>query len=276
MEPLFSELSYGYAVTSELASGIYGNTVGYPIFPSLKKEGQAGGGYDVQIPFGSPLFLQFKRAYYMKIKNAKYWAKFNSPYYKMNLMRSKYSMQHELMIHLELSGNEVYYIAPEFYTDKELTDYYTAKTVFNHSALLRPSDIGHLPDDGQHYIAFNHGSAWFCSNEAREIKISFTGGTFREYSGSMSRTSRTKIDAIFFDKIIDNLINIYENTKPDINNAEYLDVYNQSAIDIPSLKIIRNLQKASETYEEKAQTAAFLARACFDSELIIVGERKTD
>ena len=50
MEPLFSEFSYGYAVTSELANGILGHVKGNPIFPTLRQEGHFGGGYDILLP----------------------------------------------------------------------------------------------------------------------------------------------------------------------------------------------------------------------------------
>ncbi len=33
MEPLFSEFSYGYALTQEFASGRFGNLIGPPFFP---------------------------------------------------------------------------------------------------------------------------------------------------------------------------------------------------------------------------------------------------
>lgn len=57
MKPDFSEFSYGYAVTEELASSLKARLVGSPIFPSLYEEGQSGGGYDVKFPTsGAALF----------------------------------------------------------------------------------------------------------------------------------------------------------------------------------------------------------------------------
>ena len=61
MESTFSEFSYGFALTQELASGRFGSLVAAPVCPSLIQEGQPGGGYDVKLPLiGAPLFLQFK------------------------------------------------------------------------------------------------------------------------------------------------------------------------------------------------------------------------
>src|SRR6266568_1524050 len=59
-------LSYGYALTEELAGGTAGDLMAAPVFPSLYAEGQAGGGWDVMIPYPvTPLFLQFKLSHYM-------------------------------------------------------------------------------------------------------------------------------------------------------------------------------------------------------------------
>ena len=79
MEPRFSEFSYGYAVTEELANGVLGALRGHPIFPSLKKEGQVGGGYDVELPLvGAPLYLQFKRSHFLKRVYSEHWELFNA------------------------------------------------------------------------------------------------------------------------------------------------------------------------------------------------------
>ncbi len=227
----------------------------------------------MKIRFGTPLYLQFKRAYYMKTANAAKWGLFNSPYYKMNLMRSKYSPQQELLIHLELSGKEVFYIAPEFYTNDELAINYTNKNVFNFSALFRPSDIGHLPDDAQHYIAFDHGvDAYMCSDEIRTVKKAFLGETFREYSSTYLNKSKT-INKPFFDDIINNMIDVYENYTKTDSEPYYNQLFNENKINTLSLRQALNMQKESETIDDAAQTAAYLSRAFYDSELIIVGER---
>lgn len=60
MKPEMSEFSYGFAFTNELITVPGAYVVGALEVPSLQKEGKPGGGYDVKIPFGSPLFLQFK------------------------------------------------------------------------------------------------------------------------------------------------------------------------------------------------------------------------
>lgn len=258
MEPTFSEFSYGYAVTEELATGILGFIKGHPMFPSLKEEGQVGGGYDVKLPLvDAPLYLQFKRSHFMKRVYSEHWDLFNAPFYRMYLMRSKYSIQHELLIHLELSGNDVYYIAPEFYLDEELTEYYTNKNTFYHSALFSPSDIGHLPDDDQHYVAFDNGLyAYFCSNELRRLERRLRGESFRQSYFSTYFTRRREINKVFFDELIDNTLKVLEERK----------------IKTSRLRESRRTQIDTETIGDKARFAGFLTRAYFDVELLIVGE----
>ncbi|HSW35924.1 MAG TPA: hypothetical protein VLH18_04890 [Candidatus Limnocylindrales bacterium] len=44
MDPLFSEFSYGYTVTEELATGVLGFQKVRPLFPTQRQEAQPGGG----------------------------------------------------------------------------------------------------------------------------------------------------------------------------------------------------------------------------------------
>ena len=259
MDPLFSEFSYGYDVTQELATGgIFGPLKGYPMFPSLKQEGQSGGGYDVMLPLmGSPLYLQFKLSHFMKRAYAENWYLFNAPYYRMYLLRSDLSMQHELLIHLELSGNEVYYIAPEFYTDDELTEHYTNKAVFHHSDLFSPSDIAHVDDDERHYVAFDDTPvAYLCSKEPRKLEKSIKGRIFSKENIPSTINKSRKINKFFFDDLIDASIKILE----------------ERMIRTDTLKQSRIMREKAETISEKASFAGFLARAYFGCELFVVGE----
>ena len=78
MKPKFSEFSYGYAVTEELIKS--GEVTAPPEFPSLYAEGQLGGGYDVKISFGIPIFLQFKLSDYLSRSSAKEFKTIGGPY----------------------------------------------------------------------------------------------------------------------------------------------------------------------------------------------------
>ncbi len=270
MDATFTEFSYGYSVTEELATGVLGYQKVRPIFPSLHAEGQPGGGYDVKLPFtGAPLYLQFKRAHFMKRVYSENYDLFNAPYYRMYIMPLRRSPQHELLIQLELIGNDVFYITPEFYTDEKLAEYYTNKSVFYHSNLFLTSDINHLDDD-RHYVAFDDGPiAWVCSDEPREIKNNIKGREFFKVISSMTLKKSKRIDNSFFDELIDNAISIIE--KPTIDYEEpMIDKNEISSFDI--LRKSQSIWRESENMSDKARFAGFLARTYFGCELFIVGE----
>ena len=91
MRPLLSEFSFGYALTEELVAGVIGGLMAAPVFPSLIQEGQAGGGYDLQLPLaGAPLFLQFKLSDCMVYRSAAEWDDFGHSYYRMHLRPSRH------------------------------------------------------------------------------------------------------------------------------------------------------------------------------------------
>ena len=167
MKPNISEFSYGYALTDELINWHGTRVTAAPVFPSLYKEGQAGGGYDVMLDRGGiPLFLQFKLADCMKKANAKEAQRgiFTCPYYKMHLRPRQHSNQHQMLLDLESTGNEVYYVAPAFHEPDGFNEAYLNHTVKDQSIWIKPSAIGPLTDDEEHHISFQIGLApYFCS-----------------------------------------------------------------------------------------------------------------
>lgn len=174
MKPNISEFSYGYAVTDELIHWYGFPITAAPVFPSLYREGQLGGGYDVKLPlFGVPLFLQFKLSDHMVRGSAReaHAGRLPVPYYRMHLRPRRHSAQHQMLLDLENSGGEaVYYVAPAFHQSSELNNAYRHHEIGIRSIWMRPSYIGDFPDDDDHYVAFN--DPWqapvFCS-EPREI-----------------------------------------------------------------------------------------------------------
>ncbi|GAB3729889.1 hypothetical protein GCM10028862_08700 [Luteimonas pelagia] len=175
MKPDISEFSYGYAVTEELVAAHGARIVAAPTFPSLYEEGKSGGGYDVKIPLcGTPVFLQFKLSDYLKRKNAKEHVLLSLalPYYRMHLRPLRHSQQHQLLLDLESSGESVYYVAPEFHTPRELNRHYLARSVVVNSAAFAPSAIGVLPDDKEHYVVFEKGAShgWRCSDDPKQVE----------------------------------------------------------------------------------------------------------
>src|SRR5438046_2003272 len=97
----FSEFTFGYCVTEDLAVWQGTPLTAAPVFPSLLQEGQPGFGYDVllQRP-GAPLFLQFKLVEQMVrgTANEAQRGHFSVPFYRMQLRPRKISDQHESLI----------------------------------------------------------------------------------------------------------------------------------------------------------------------------------
>lgn len=169
MKPDISEFSYGYALTSEIATRHSALICGAPEFPSLKSEGSLG--YDVKLPLvGDPLFLQFKLSNFMVRKTAQGSGKVGTPHYRMDLRPTKHSDQHILLCDLDAKGYKVYYATPEFHTSADLSDAYLNHTVSARTAFWKPGDIGALPDHNDHFICFATGAShgYLCS-EPKQI-----------------------------------------------------------------------------------------------------------
>lgn len=150
---LFTEFSYGYALTDNIIHAGLPSTSAAPVFPSLIAEGSAGGGYDVQIPAAPvPVFLQFKIPQVVRRKSAKMPAGFSKPYLRMHL-RTKRPNQHRLLLNLEVNGSLVAYATPDFWTTNDLDSHYVNQRVHLRSRYFLPSDIGRLRGDG-HYVAY--------------------------------------------------------------------------------------------------------------------------
>lgn len=162
MKPEFSELSFAFAYTAELAKKTSGALTVAPSFPSTAKEGKTGYGYDLKLGYGGiPLFLQFKLSHCMRRKDA---AEFTSgkfiqgspinPVYRFYLMALGKSRQTSLMLKLEKKHGLVFYVAPGFYKTKELNTHFFAATVEKNSRPIRPSKIKKMPDKKEHFVSF--------------------------------------------------------------------------------------------------------------------------
>jgi hypothetical protein len=121
---LFTEFSFGYALTDNLIHAGLPSTSAAPVFPSLIAEGSAGGGYDVKIPARPvPLFLQFKIPQVVRRRSVNMPPGFAKPYLRMHL-RTKRPNQHRLLLRLEAKGNLVAYATPGFWTTKDLDTHF--------------------------------------------------------------------------------------------------------------------------------------------------------
>ena len=170
----YTEFSFGYAFTENLVRSASARPIGAPFFPNLIQEAQLG--YDIHIDLpGCPLFLQYKLPELMVRNTAKEIAEFalpgiSVPFFRMPLMRRSLSKQHQLLIDLERRFRDtVYYATPCIENVRLFNAAYNASQVHSQSVFFSPGNVGPLPDDKQHVIAYRNGlkHAWLCSEPHR-------------------------------------------------------------------------------------------------------------
>lgn len=255
----FSEFSYGYAVTEELATQNKAKIVAAPRFPSLYEEGKTGG-YDVKLPMaGKPVFLQFKLSDYLERRNAKEFRNgtMSAPYYRMHLRPSRHSDQHQLLLDLENSGESVFYIAPEFHLPAELNQHYLGKRVVVNSAAFAPSAIGPLPDPDDHYIVFEKWKAFgfFCSDEPKNIaKTSLEGGL--PMAIHAKQPQGRELGEAGLRKISDRMLKILEAREPKKLTAS-------NSRDLPGIRSIVSNRSVIEGL-------GYMCRTFFNTELVVL------
>lgn len=202
----YTEFSFGYAFTENLIRSSAMTPTGAPIFPNLIQEAQAG--YDVNINLPTcPLFFQYKLPELM-VRNSAAEVSQHSlpglavPFFRMPLMRRDLSDQHKLLIKLERKfPNLVYYATPEMHDANSFNGAYAHAQVHDRSAMFSPNDIGQLPDDKAHTIAYQSGltTAWLCS-EPREISIKRFEGIAvtvrRLFEDQRYRTTEAAVEAV--------------------------------------------------------------------------------
>lgn len=167
----YTEFSFGYAFTENLIRAAAARPAGAPVFPNLVQEAQLG--YDVHIDLpGCPLFFQYKLPELMVRNSAAEisqhaLAGIHVPFFRMPLMRRDLSDQHRLLIRLERRfPNAVFYATPGMANNHSFNAAYNAARVHQRSVFFSPRNIGRLPDDKQHVIAYRNGlsHAWLCSD----------------------------------------------------------------------------------------------------------------
>lgn len=173
----YTEFSFGYAFTENLIRSASAATGGAPYFPNLIQEGRLE--YDVHIDFpGYPLYLQYKLPDLMVRDTAGEISKHSlpgiaTPFFRMHLMKRPVSRQHQLLMDLERGHpHSVYYATPELGSNDSFNAAYNSASVHLRSALFFPNDIGGLPDDDPHVVAYRDDLpyAWFCS-KPRETRV---------------------------------------------------------------------------------------------------------
>src|SRR5262249_14728142 len=107
----------------------------------------------------------------------------------------------------------VYYAAPEFHSAPELNAAFAASSVAARSAFFAPSDIGPLPDEAEHFVAFRADApqAWTFS-EAREVRRHTEGTVFGPSLERRLRAAPGRAVSEFLRDLGDTLLNVYEQT----------------------------------------------------------------
>ncbi|QEN84747.1 hypothetical protein FZC33_00175 [Labrys sp. KNU-23] len=89
------------------------------------------------------------------------------PFFRIAMMRRDVSRQHELLMRLESRyPSNVFYATPALANIKEFDRAYNIASVAQQSVFFSPREIGRLPDDKTHTIAYQPGLpvGYFCSN----------------------------------------------------------------------------------------------------------------
>ncbi len=206
----YSEFSFGYAFTENLIRWAATVPGAAPYFPNLYDEGRLG--YDVRIDFPAcPLFLQYKLPDLMVRDTAgevsiHSLAGLVAPFFRMHLIKRYVSQQHKLLIDLERRHpHSVFYATPELSSPDLFNDAYISAEVHLQSVLFSPAEIGYLPDDQQHVVAYRDSLpyAWFCSRPRKirafsfgdvigPLRMSFEEPRYRTV-GDMARTTLEEV-----------------------------------------------------------------------------------
>ncbi len=221
MKTGYTEFSYGYAFTENLISSQVSPPINAPYFPNLQQEATLG--YDIRIDLPtSPIFFQFKIPERMVRTTAAEISKYalpgiSIPFFRMPLMESRFSSQHDHLLTLEASNPaRVYYCCSTAPDLRRFNADYLDKQVHNHSLIVPPSFIGPLPDHKKHNVVFTgiSGPLYFCSEprevERRQLKeaISFLFDPPREDAlGEEVKVRSEKIDDVI-DKALTDLLAI--------------------------------------------------------------------
>jgi hypothetical protein len=190
----YTEFSFGFAFTENLIRSRRRAPDGAPYFPNLIQEARLG--YDVRLEFnGRPIFYQFKLPELMVRQNAKELSDPNLvaggltlPFFRMPLMKTTISDQHNTLVRLELQGlGSVQYASPNFQDVRAFNTAFSGCRVHAESILIAPSVIGQINDGDQHHYVYNTGAAagWFCS-EPKKVPYLTGGESVEKLIGDIS------------------------------------------------------------------------------------------
>ena len=123
------------------------------------------------------------------------------PFFRMYLLKRNVSHQHKLLIDLEKRHpHSVYYAAPTMGNAQAFHAAYASARIPHESVFFSPQDIGPLPDDRQHVVAYCRGleHAWLCSTPSM-ITASKFGRIERHLRTSFEQVRPSTLEAVVDD-----------------------------------------------------------------------------
>jgi hypothetical protein len=157
-----------------------------------------------------------------------------------------------MLLDLESAGNAVRYVAPMFHRSSELNEVYLGGRVLQTSLFISPLQIGELPDDGYHHVAFTGPNSWCVLSEPRRMEKPVDFATFsREIHGVLRERGRSALSPLSLGRLRHAMISIIHERR---DRWQVDDLQRMQDSDKP-LRII-----------------AYLSRTFFGCELLIVRE----
>ena len=187
MDCEFSEFSYGFAVTTELADALQPLSAA-PVLPSLIAEGTGGWDLRLENQTGAVVFAQFKIPFACTRGNALEWDTYGETYYRLYVRRLSHSDQHNRLKRLSRRQRLVYYLAPRFYELATFNQEYLGATVLAESVAFPLRVLPLLTDDQQHYICYRTGTdGLWCSDGPVEVEGEQHETLFRTFATELAR-----------------------------------------------------------------------------------------
>lgn len=155
----FSELSFTFCVMHDFLN-LYNSLNNYkltPIFPTQIEENKHG--YDVKLQCGIiPIFFQFKVSEKIIKSNGSFWNYHRGSYFKFNLYDPVISNQHNTLVDLAQNpANQVYYCAPLFNQNNELSDCFSKQTICSKTLAIDCQYLNSI-SSGRHCISCSYSN----------------------------------------------------------------------------------------------------------------------
>jgi hypothetical protein len=160
MKPEFSEFSFGFALTYEIANALQPEITVLPLFPSPVADLEEGPG-PTFVERGWPLFLQFKLAHCLKTSRATQWEDYRTPFFRISIPERTRSNQYSLLRTLSSTEPEIYFAAPAFYRQIEFNQAFMSNQILNESRFIPLRELPELADDDEHHITYGRSSGGF-------------------------------------------------------------------------------------------------------------------